>query len=539
MEKNRFLNRKSTRICLKKNVIKLDKVCKNPRKTEKLEPLKDIVWQNQKKGQNSLKYTKSSEKDISQGSKISTKSQRPAKCKKLVEKDFFVKSQKKKKESHSISHHSPEKAMVRKSPRKLLSKTKSTFECPCCNAEQGCNQRISNVVKLKNIESKVQRERVTGKGGSKVQREPVLGKGDKSYYLRRGISHVHNLKDTLKNNSFTSLKKGKTKTLKIKVDSSKKSSERTNKTIVCDNLRKSPRKVAQNGSNRPQDSPDRSPKFGNNSRQLFPRQHKSCKKENNDQVKLQKRLPRKQEGRNNKSSTNKDKNLEKKTKERRTDKELVKVKLFVSAFRNRKKNQKMKLDKTVQGSSTNTKVNKTESESGNMDESYDKNYHSTVACNFKTPEKTTETNATVTSEISRISSQGKHTTPKKRWQALFESEVSDYNSANFSGFIEIKKSDTTDMTKTDGKLYNETDKNSYPSDIDVVTIQYSMHDDFVKNKQMISSTMCDRQIRNKTHHHVKEESHYEDSLLSLTCARFRPYYRVCNSARTLPIGEQC
>jgi hypothetical protein len=72
---------------------------------------------------------------------------------------------------------------------------------------------------------------------SKVQREPVLGKRDKSYCLKKGISHVNNLKDTLKNNSFTSLKKGKTKTLKIKVDSSKKSSERTNKTILSlDNM---------------------------------------------------------------------------------------------------------------------------------------------------------------------------------------------------------------------------------------------------------------------------------------------------------------
>jgi hypothetical protein len=75
VEKNRFLNRKSARICQKKNVIRLDRVCKSPRKTGKLEPLKDIVWQNQKKGQHSLKYTKSSEKDISQGSKISRKSQ--------------------------------------------------------------------------------------------------------------------------------------------------------------------------------------------------------------------------------------------------------------------------------------------------------------------------------------------------------------------------------------------------------------------------------------------------------------------------------
>ena len=113
VEKNRFLNRKSARICQKKNVIRLDRVCKkSPRKTGKLEPLKDIVWQNQKKGQNSLKYTKSSEKDISQGSKISRKSQCPAKCKKLVKKEFFVKSQKKKKESHSISHQSPGKCYM-------------------------------------------------------------------------------------------------------------------------------------------------------------------------------------------------------------------------------------------------------------------------------------------------------------------------------------------------------------------------------------------------------------------------------------------
>jgi hypothetical protein len=53
--------------------------------------------------------------------------------------------------------------------------------------------------------------------------------------------------------------------------------------------------------------------------------------------------------------------------------------------------------------------------------------------------------------------------------------------------------------------------------------------------------MCDRQNRSKTDHDINEESDYEDSQLSsgLTCSRFIPYYRVCNSARTLPIGEQC